>query len=199
MNAFCNQLYTDKHQSTWETLFDNNINDDVSKVRNPEARKSATSQTNGTMRVFKTFIRSHSIAVEIPKVNYHNTSRGGDKVHGSTRKGAQTRRNRHCNKSTTEHNIRHTISTHYDMYTSDITDDSEASRSGWEMGTINMPPVKIKQVKAAHRQNNADQKRYRHTNALNSNDREDDFENKCFEIEDLYARCMRIRSTKSVK
>ncbi|KAG0002997.1 hypothetical protein BGZ80_005641 [Entomortierella chlamydospora] len=61
---------------------------------------------------------------------------------------------------------------------------------------VNKSTVKMKQVKAAHRQSNTDQKVI--GDSYGGCPSGGDFEEKCYEIEELYARRMSIRSNKSV-
>ncbi|KAF9110593.1 hypothetical protein BGX27_006147 [Mortierella sp. AM989] len=168
--------------------------------------------SNRSKGVKKEFIRPHSIAIEMPEAsssaNHHGTYANANRQSfhsNANRMSYQPNANRqsfqlpansqsaypNLNRQSTQQGIGKNSRTSFNQ--------KRNSQSTTFVPVVNRSSVKLKQVKAAHRQSNVDQKAAGKTGSdsygIDANI--GDFEDSCYEIEDLYARRMSIRTSKS--
>ncbi|KAF9171372.1 hypothetical protein BGX21_008941 [Mortierella sp. AD011] len=182
---------------------------DQSRTKKSEKREPAPKQSK---EVKKEFIRPRSIAAEMFEISslssgYHGAYASayhhqGFELTGEQMNSQSTTRRQSLQSTVSRQSTYPSLSGQGTQQNADRNIRKSVNQKRNSQSTANIVPVvnkstvKMKQVKAAHRQSNADQKVIGDVYGGGSN--AGDFEEKCYEIEELYARRMSIRSNKSV-
>ncbi|KAF9358187.1 hypothetical protein BGX26_002308 [Mortierella sp. AD094] len=184
---------------------------DQSRTKKAEKREPAPKQAK---EVKKEFIRPSSIAIEMLEISssssgYHGAYASayhhqGFKLTGD-RMSLQPSASRQSFQSATSRQSTYPslggqgTQQDADRNAHKYVNQKRNSQSTANIPVVNKSTVKMKQVKAAHRQSNVDQKVIGYSGGDSHSDDPNagDFEDKCYEIEELYARHMSIRSSKS--